>query len=106
MRMGRSLITLGFLIILAVILLGFLSTINPQNELLANFYTTKIQSLLLTCAGAALLMGLLFRMLAPVGKRLSQNRCRICGKPISPREIYCKQHLKEKVHQARDEELF
>ncbi len=47
-------------------------------------------------------LGLLLRLLAPVGRGLARGRCERCGAPTDLGQTLCRDHLKVSLDQMRD----
>jgi hypothetical protein len=93
--MSGPLVTLGILL-LAFVVFGhivhqFMPGV-PFLEFLDDFQNTVY---LLLAAGAAFGGSVLVRVLSPVRKVVSRNKCRKCGTPIPPKELYCLSCVKQ-----------
>jgi hypothetical protein len=51
---------------------------------------------------AALGVGILFRILAPVGRGIRRERCERCGAPVGLGQKLCRDHLKATLNEMRD----
>lgn len=93
--MSGSLITLGILI-LAFVVFGhiahqFLPSI-PYLDFLDDFQNTIY---LVLASGAAFVSAVLLRVLSPVKKVVSRNKCKKCGARIPPGDLYCLSCMKD-----------
>jgi hypothetical protein len=52
---------------------------------------------------AALGAGIVLRILAPVGRGISRERCERCGAPTGPGQKLCRDHLKATLDALRDQ---
>ncbi len=93
--MGRSLIALGCAI-LALIVFGHIGrNVRPDLPFLDAFDDFQNTLYLLMAAGAAFVSAVLLRTLSPMRRAVSRNKCRKCGKPIPPKDLYCLSCMKD-----------
>jgi hypothetical protein len=48
-------------------------------------------------------LGLLYGLLAPLGRRLFRGRCVRCGGPVERGQVYCLDHLRDTVNEYQDQ---
>lgn len=53
----------------------------------------------LAAGGILLVAGVIFKVLEKGAKVVTKNRCRVCRVPIPPGGIYCRQHLRNILHE-------
>jgi predicted nucleic acid-binding Zn ribbon protein len=96
--MGRGLLSLGSLLIVATVTLW----IAGAAEWVSQSFADSASSITLK-AGLVLVAGsFVFRILAPMTKQMTKARCAACGAPVERGQTYCLDHLKETVDSYRD----
>ena len=93
--MGNSLITLG-VVILAIIVFGHIThNVKPDIPFLDLFDDFQNTLYLAMTAGASFVSAILLRVLSPVKKAVSRNKCRKCGVRVPPGDLYCLSCMKQ-----------
>jgi len=52
---------------------------------------------------ACVACGLILQFLAPLARKLRTQRCARCDRPVDRGQIYCRDHMKQALEQARDQ---
>lgn len=99
--MGNSLIALGVLILAFVVFGHIAHNLDPDIPFLELFDDLQNTITLLLAAGASFVAAVLLRVLSPVRKAVSRNKCRQCGTPIPAKDLYCLSCVKELQHRRR-----
>jgi len=98
-RMALTLFRLGIWILMAVLVVWVL-----RDAVLADF-ADHLSNRLLNQVGLVGLATLFLGVIAVIWEKLSagpkKHRCKVCGKPVSAGEYYCREHLREIVDRAR-----
>jgi len=87
--MSKPLLTLGVLILAFAVFGNIAHHFYPDFAVLDLFDDFQNSIYLAMAAGSAIVLSLLVRVLSPVKKAVSRNKCRKCGTPIPPGDLYC-----------------
>ena len=71
---------------------------QPIGEIISMTLLTQV----LVVAGAAILAGIVLRILGIGAKVVIKNRCRVCRTPIPHGALYCRAHLRTILHDEED----
>jgi hypothetical protein len=96
--MGRTLRWLGSLLLLTTVGLWVADAV----EWIPTSLDDRWSGLTLKLAIGAMGGWLLLRLLAPIGAKLRNGRCTVCGCATDRGHTYCLDHLRETVNQTRD----
>jgi H+/Cl- antiporter ClcA len=93
--MSGPLVTMGILLLAVVVFGHIVHQFMPEVPFLEIFDDFQNTLYLLLAAGAAFAGSVLVRVLSPMKKVVSRNKCRKCGAPIPPKELYCLSCVKQ-----------
>lgn len=93
---------LGFTLIALVVGAHLLKLLLPEFTFWEHVLLPKNVQLILIAGGACVALSLAMGILKPIHKVAATNRCVRCKKPIPKGDIYCRDHLKEVVNEAKD----
>lgn len=65
----------------------------------AEFFAPAMLQKALVLGGLLIVGGIVLRMFEKTAKVVTQNRCAVCRKPIAKGAIYCREHLRNVLHQ-------
>jgi hypothetical protein len=105
--MSTTLLRLGLWTVILVLALYVIDESYPDQPIAELIPTAMLQQALVVGA-AAIVAGLVFRVLEKGKKAVVKNRCRVCRTPIAAGAMYCREHLRtilsdedEKTHATR-----
>jgi len=99
--MSATLLRLGLwtmILALALYVIDETFADQPIGEIISMTLLTQV----LVVAGAAILAGIVLRILGIGAKVVIKNRCRVCRTPIPHGALYCRAHLRTILHDEED----
>lgn len=99
--MSSTLLRLGLWIIIIVLALYVVHE-TYENAPIADIVSMDLMQKALMVGGAAVVLGIILRILEKGTKAVSKNRCAVCRTPIPSGAIYCRAHLRNILHEEDD----
>jgi hypothetical protein len=99
--MANTLLRLGLWIIILVLALYVLESTYNEEHWIA-FLPTAMLVQALALAVLLIVAGIVLRVLGVGARAVTKNRCRVCRTPVPPGAIYCREHLRNILHEEDD----
>ena len=97
--MGRRLFSLGWILLVLTVGLWIAGVAGWVPEATDDQWSALTLRATLVVFGAAIVL----RVLSPVTKQVVRGRCAVCGRGIDRNQVYCHDHMQEKVNSYRDQ---
>ena len=99
--MATTLLRLGLWTVILVLALYVIDEAYP-NEPIAELISAPLLQQALAVGVAAIIAGIVVRILGKGAKVVAKNRCRVCRTPIPAGGIYCREHLRTILSEEDD----
>jgi hypothetical protein len=99
--MSATLLRLGLWTMILALALYVIDETYPD-EPIGDIISTSLLTQVLMVAAAAIVAGILLRLLGKGAAAVTKNRCRVCRTPIPYGAIYCRAHLRTILHDEDD----
>lgn len=92
--MSSTLLRLGLWIAI-VVLAAYVITESFEESTIAEMIPMHLMTKVLGLAAVLAIAGVIAKLFEKTKERVSRNRCRVCGTPVSSGAIYCRNHLRK-----------
>jgi predicted nucleic acid-binding Zn ribbon protein len=99
--MSATLLRLGLWIVLIVIAAYVLHETFEESPM-QEYFAPAVMQKALALGGLLIVAGIVARLLERGAKVVSKNRCAKCRTPIAKGAIYCREHLRNILHEEDD----
>jgi len=99
--MSNTLLRLGLWTMILALALYVVDETYPD-EPIGEIISTSLLTQVLMVAGAAIVAGFVLRILGKGAAVVTKNRCRVCKTTIPSGALYCRQHLRNILHDEED----
>ena len=99
--MATTLLRLGLWTVILVLILYVLRETYP-NQPFAELIGDALLQQVLVVAALSLVAGIVLRVLGVGARAVVKNRCRVCRRPVATGAIYCREHLRNVLHEEED----
>ncbi|MDQ3282135.1 MAG: hypothetical protein M3Q69_12065 [Acidobacteriota bacterium] len=96
--MSTTLLRLGLWTFILVLALYVIDITYPEQQI-SELITPPLLQQMLVVAVAAIIAGILARVLGKGAQAVSKNRCRVCRTPIPQGALFCRAHLRSILHE-------
>ena len=93
-----------FTLIAIVVGAHLLKLLLPEFTFWEEVLLPKNVQLILAAGGICIALSFVAGIFKPISKVATKNRCVRCRRPIPKGDIYCKDHLKQAVNEAREQQ--
>ena len=99
--MGNTLLRLGLWTLILVLVLYVLASTYSE-EYWTEMIPTAMLVQAIVVASLLIVAGIVLRVLGVGVRVVAKNRCRVCRTAIPPGAIYCREHLRNILHEEDD----
>jgi len=92
--MSSTLLRLGLWIAI-VVLAAYVITESFEGSTIAELIPIHLMTKVLGLAAVLAIAGVIAKLFEKTKERVSRNRCRVCGTPVTSGAIYCRNHLRK-----------
>lgn len=99
--MPTTLLRLGLWTVILVLALYVLKETYPDQPFGEMIQASMLQQILVV-AVAVIAVGVVMRLFGKGAEAVNKNRCRVCRAPIVSGALYCREHLRNILHDEED----